>query len=73
MAGPSRIRSQDGKTSRQSHDRALDNGKSNDLSVVPILWERLAEGGGLKGALVSDRRVGTNAKIAQAIKDAGAG
>ena len=37
-----------------------------------ILLERLAEGGDLKGALVSDRRVGTSAKIAQAIRDAGA-
>jgi hypothetical protein len=42
--GPSGIRRQDGKTSRRSHDRGLDNGESNELSVVPILLERLAEG-----------------------------
>lgn len=85
----------DGKTSRRSHDRALDKGplhlvsafasasrlvlgqeavegKSNELSAIPILLERLAEGGGLKGALVSIDAIATNAKIAQAILDAGA-
>jgi predicted transposase YbfD/YdcC len=36
------------------------------------LLERLGENGGLKGALVSIDAIATNAKIAQAIKDAGA-
>jgi predicted transposase YbfD/YdcC len=46
--------------------------KSNELSAIPLLLDRLAEGGGLKGALVSIDAIATNAKIAQAIKDAGA-
>ena len=78
----------DGKTSRRSHDRALDKGplhlvsafasasrlvlgqeavegKSNELSAIPVLLERLDEGGGLKGALVSIDAIATNAKVAQ--------
>ena len=47
-------------------------GKTNELSAIPVLLERLAEGGGLKGALVTIDAIATNAKIAQAIKDAGA-
>ena len=47
-------------------------GKSNELSAIPVLLERLAEGAGLKGALVSIDAIATNAKIAQAILDAGA-
>jgi predicted transposase YbfD/YdcC len=48
-------------------------GKTNELPAIPVLLEKLAEGGGLKGALVSIDAIATNAKIAQAIKDAGAG
>jgi len=47
-------------------------GKTNELSAIPVLIDRLAEGGGLKGALVSIDAIATNAKIAQKIKDAGA-
>ncbi len=47
-------------------------GKTNELAAIPVLLEKLAEGGGLKGALVSIDAIATNAKIAQAIKDAGA-
>jgi predicted transposase YbfD/YdcC len=47
-------------------------GKSNELSAIPVLIERLGEGGGLKSALVSIDAIAANAKIAQAIKDAGA-
>ena len=47
-------------------------GKTNELAAIPVLLERLAEGGGLKGALVSIDAIATNANIAQAINDAGA-
>ena len=46
--------------------------KSNELSAIPVLLDRLAESGGLKGALVSIDAIATNAKIAQAILDADA-
>ena len=47
-------------------------GKTNELSAIPVLIERLGQGGGLKGALVSIDAIATNARIAGAIKDAGA-
>ncbi len=47
-------------------------GKTNELQAIPLLIDRLAEGGGLKGALVSIDAIATNAKIAQTIKNAGA-
>jgi predicted transposase YbfD/YdcC len=47
-------------------------GKTNELSAIPVLIERLGQGGGLKGALVSIDAIATNAKIAGAIKDVGA-
>src|SRR6185312_658291 len=47
-------------------------GKSNELSAIPVLLDRLYEGGSLKGALVSIDAIATNAKIAQAIVDKGA-
>jgi predicted transposase YbfD/YdcC len=46
-------------------------GKSNELSAIPVLLDRLAEAGSLKGALVSVDAIATNAKIAQTIKDKG--
>lgn len=46
------------------------DGKSNELSAIPILLDRLAEGSGLKGARIS---IDAIAKIAQAIKHKGAG
>ena len=46
--------------------------KSNELTAIPVLLARLAEGGGLRGATVSIDAVATNATIATAIKDAGA-
>lgn len=42
-------------------------GKTNELSAIPVLLEKLAQGGGLKGVLVSIDAIATNAKIAQAI------
>jgi predicted transposase YbfD/YdcC len=46
--------------------------KSNELTAIPNLLQRLAEKDGLKGALVSIDAIATNATIAEAIKDAGA-
>jgi predicted transposase YbfD/YdcC len=46
--------------------------KSNELSAIPVLLERLAADGGLKGALVSIDAIACNAAIAQTITDAGA-
>jgi predicted transposase YbfD/YdcC len=46
--------------------------KSSELNAIPVLLDRLGEGGGLVGALVSIDAIATNAKIAQAIKDKGA-
>ena len=46
--------------------------KSNELSAIPVLLERLAEDGGLKGAVVSIDAIACNATIAQTITDAGA-
>jgi hypothetical protein len=48
-------------------------GKSNELSAIPPLIERPSQNDGLKGALVSIDTIATNGKIAQVIKDAGAG
>ncbi len=46
--------------------------KSNELSAIPALLERLAADGGLKGALVSIDAVACNAAIARTITEAGA-
>jgi predicted transposase YbfD/YdcC len=47
-------------------------GKSNELTAIPVLLKRLAEKAGLRGALVSIDAIATNAKIAQTITDADA-
>lgn len=47
--------------------------KSNETTAIPLLIERLAANDGLKGALVSIDAIATNAAIAKAINDAGAG
>ena len=47
-------------------------GKSNELTAIPLLLARLAEGGGLRGALVSIDAIATNGTIAEAIRQAGA-
>jgi len=44
--------------------------KSNETSAIPVLIERLAANGGLKGALVSIDAIATNAAIATTIRDA---
>jgi len=45
---------------------------SNETSAIPILLERLAEGGALKGAVVTIDAIACNPTIAAAIIDAGA-
>ena len=47
-------------------------GKANELAAIPLLLERLAEDGGLKGALVSIDAIACNGSIAQAVRNAGA-
>jgi len=46
--------------------------KSNELTAIPILLTRLAEGDRLRGALVSIDAIATNGTIAGAIRTAGA-
>jgi predicted transposase YbfD/YdcC len=46
--------------------------KSNEITAIPILLERLAANDGLKGATVSIDAIACNATIATAIKAAGA-
>ncbi len=58
-------------TSRLVLGQEAVEGKANELSAIPVLIDRLAEGGGLKGALVSIDAIATNAKIAQTITNAG--
>jgi predicted transposase YbfD/YdcC len=46
--------------------------KSNEINAIPILLDRLAESGALKGAIVTIDAIACNATIATAIKGAGA-
>ncbi len=46
--------------------------KTNEITAIPALIERLAVNEGLKGALVSIDAIATNATIAAEIRDAGA-
>lgn len=46
--------------------------KSNEVTAIPALLERLAAGGSLKGALVSIDAIACNPDIAQAVVDGGA-
>ena len=70
--GPLHLVSAFATTSRLVLGQEAVESKSNELQAIPVLLERLAQDGGLKGALVSIDAIATNAKIAQAIKDAGA-
>ena len=70
--GPLHLVSAFATTSRLVLGQEPVESKSNELQAIPVLLERLGENGGLKGALVSIDAIATNAKIAQAIKDAGA-
>jgi predicted transposase YbfD/YdcC len=44
--------------------------KSNEITAIPLLIERLANNDGLKGALVSIDAIATNPTVATAIRDA---
>lgn len=46
--------------------------KSNETTAIPVLLDRLAADGGLKGAVVTIDAIACNATIATAIRDAGA-
>jgi predicted transposase YbfD/YdcC len=46
--------------------------KSNETSAIPLLLERLAAGGALKGAIVTIDAIACNPTIAAAVTDAGA-
>lgn len=46
--------------------------KSNEITAIPVLLERLGKDDGLKDALVSIDAIATNATIATAIRNAGA-
>jgi predicted transposase YbfD/YdcC len=46
--------------------------KSNEITAIPVLLERLAAGGGLKGALVTIDAIACNGATATAVREAGA-
>jgi len=46
--------------------------KSNEITAIPVLLERLAEDGGLAGAIVTIDAIACNGTIARAVRDAGA-
>jgi predicted transposase YbfD/YdcC len=70
--GPLHLVSAFATTSRLVLGQEAVAAKSNEIIAIPQLLDRLAEGGGLKGALVSIDAIATNATIATAIKAAGA-
>lgn len=57
-------------TSRLVLGQEAVEGKSNELVAIPALLERLAAGGGLKGAIVTIDAIACNAAIAGAIRNA---
>jgi predicted transposase YbfD/YdcC len=61
-----------GTTSRLVLGQEAVADKTNEITAIPLLLERLAAKDGLKGALVSIDAVATNPTIATAIRDAGA-
>lgn len=46
--------------------------KSNEITAIPVLLEKLAQNGGVKGALVTIDAMGCNPRITQSIIDHGA-
>lgn len=62
----------DGKTSRRSRDRASSKAPLHLVSAFATTSRRLAEKGGLEGAIVSIDAIATNPTIAGAIHAAGA-
>jgi predicted transposase YbfD/YdcC len=71
--GPLHLASAFATTSRLVLGQEAVEAKSNEIAAIPVLLERLAEGKGIEGALVSIGAIATNAAIATAIKNAGAG
>jgi predicted transposase YbfD/YdcC len=71
-AGPIHLVSAFATTSRLVLGQEAVADKSNELTAIPALLERLAERDGLKGALVSIDAIATNAAVADAIRAAGA-
>ena len=69
--GPLHLVSAFATTSRLVLGQEAVESKANELQAIPVLIDRLAEGGGLKGALVSIDAIATNARIAQTITKAG--
>jgi predicted transposase YbfD/YdcC len=47
-------------------------GKSNELTAIPALLERLAADGGLEGAIVTIDAIACNGAVAKAVREAGA-
>ncbi len=47
-------------------------GKSNELTAIPALLERLAVDGGLEGAIVTIDAIACNGAVAKAVREAGA-
>jgi hypothetical protein len=68
--GPLHLVSAFATTSRLVLGQEAVEGKTNELSAIPVLIDRLAEDGGLKGALVSIDAIAINAKIAPRALDA---
>ncbi len=71
-AGPIHLVSASATTRRLVPGQEAVPAEANELAAIPALLARLAEGDGLKGALVSVDAIATNAAIAQAIRNAGA-
>jgi predicted transposase YbfD/YdcC len=71
--GPLHLASAFATTSRLVLGQEAVEAKSNEIAAIPVLLERLAEGKGIEGAPVSIGAIATNAAIATAIKNAGAG
>jgi len=70
--GPLHLVSAFATTSRLVLGQEAVEAKSNEITAIPQLVERLGADGGLKGALVTIDAIATNAPIATAIKQAGA-
>ena len=71
-AGPLHLVSAFATTARLVLGQEATPGKSGETAAIPVLLDRLAAAGGLKGALVSIDAIATNASIANAILDGGA-
>ena len=68
---PSRLGLRHDRPAGARRRQAVDE-KSNETTAIPILLRRIAEGGALKGAVVTIDAIACNAAIAATITDAGA-